>query len=157
MLLFNAGSSNVKVRVYPQPPAKLPAPQVTWPVPPLFSFLVQAGSVSEAERYRVFNMGIGMVLVIEPKRLSRVEAVFCGTANQTGVQNDIARMGWLAGGYPESVATNGIGQQCPSGMAATEHAARAIMAGEGEIYIASGVEDMQKVIECAERTGKRGE
>jgi phosphoribosylformylglycinamidine cyclo-ligase len=40
----------------------------------LFSFLVQAGSVSEAERYRVFNMGIGMVLVIEPKRLSRVEA-----------------------------------------------------------------------------------
>jgi phosphoribosylformylglycinamidine cyclo-ligase len=47
----------------------------TWPIPPLFSFLVQAGSVSEAERYRVFNMGIGMVLVIEPKKLSRVEAV----------------------------------------------------------------------------------
>jgi phosphoribosylformylglycinamidine cyclo-ligase len=45
----------------------------TWPVPPLFSFLVQAGSVSEAERYRVFNMGIGMVLVIEPRNLSRVE------------------------------------------------------------------------------------
>ncbi|HEX7502259.1 MAG TPA: phosphoribosylformylglycinamidine cyclo-ligase [Acidobacteriota bacterium] len=47
----------------------------TWPLPPLFSFLVQAGSVSEAERYRVFNMGIGMVLVIDPKKLSRVEAV----------------------------------------------------------------------------------
>jgi len=47
----------------------------TWPLPPLFSFLVQAGNVSEAERYRVFNMGIGMVLVIDPKRLSRVEAV----------------------------------------------------------------------------------
>lgn len=46
-----------------------------WPVPPLFSFLVQAGSVSEAERYRVFNMGIGMVLVIDPRKLSRVEAV----------------------------------------------------------------------------------
>lgn len=46
----------------------------TWPVPPLFSFLVQAGSVSEAERYRVFNMGIGMVLVIEPRNLSRVES-----------------------------------------------------------------------------------
>jgi phosphoribosylformylglycinamidine cyclo-ligase len=46
----------------------------TWPVPPLFSFLVQAGSVSEAERYRVFNMGIGMVLVIDPRKLSRVEA-----------------------------------------------------------------------------------
>ena len=47
----------------------------SWPVPPLFSFLVQAGNVSEAERYRVFNMGIGMVLVIDPKRLSRVESV----------------------------------------------------------------------------------
>jgi phosphoribosylformylglycinamidine cyclo-ligase len=46
----------------------------TWPVPPLFSFLIQAGSVSEAERYRVFNMGIGMVLVVDPRKLSRVEA-----------------------------------------------------------------------------------
>jgi acetyl-CoA acetyltransferase len=74
-----------------------------------------------------------------------VEAVFCGTANQAGMQNDIARIAWLAGGFPECVATNGINQQCPSGMAATEHAARAIMCGEGDIYIASGVEDMQKV------------
>ncbi|MBN2569522.1 MAG: thiolase family protein [Deltaproteobacteria bacterium] len=74
-----------------------------------------------------------------------VEAVFCGSANQSGMQNDIARMAWLAGGFPESVATNGIGQQCPSGMSAVEHAARAIMCEEGDVYIASGVEDMQKV------------
>jgi acetyl-CoA acetyltransferase family protein len=74
-----------------------------------------------------------------------VEAVFCGSANQVGMQNDIARLAWLAGGFPESVATNAINQQCPSGMSATEHAARAIMCGEGDIYIASGVEDMEKV------------
>jgi acetyl-CoA acetyltransferase family protein len=74
-----------------------------------------------------------------------VEAVFCGTANQAGMQNDIARLAWLAGGFPEVVASNGVNQQCPSGMAATEHAARAIMCGEGDIYIASGVEDMEKV------------
>lgn len=74
-----------------------------------------------------------------------IEAVFCGSANQAGMQNDIARLAWLAGGFPESVATNGINQQCPSGMSATEHAARAIMCGEGDIYIASGVEDMEKV------------
>ena len=61
------------------------------------------------------------------------------------MQNDIARLAWLAGGFPEVVASNGINQQCPSGMAATEHAARAIMCGEGDIYIASGVEDMEKV------------
>ena len=74
-----------------------------------------------------------------------VEAVFCGTANQAGMQNDIARIAWLAGGFPECVASNGVNQQCPSGMAATEHAARAIMCGEGDIFIASGVEDMEKV------------
>ena len=74
-----------------------------------------------------------------------IEAVFCGTANQTGMQNDIARLGWLASGYPDSVATNGVNQQCPSGMSCIEHAARAIMCGEGDIYIASGVEDMMNV------------
>jgi phosphoribosylformylglycinamidine cyclo-ligase len=45
----------------------------TWPVPPIFTFLVEAGKVDERERYRVFNMGIGMVLVIGRKDLSRVE------------------------------------------------------------------------------------
>ncbi len=74
-----------------------------------------------------------------------IEAVFCGTANQTGMQNDIARLGWLASGLPDSVATNGVNQQCPSGMSCIEHACRAIMAGEGDIFIASGAEDMQNV------------
>ena len=74
-----------------------------------------------------------------------IEAVFCGSANQSGIQNDIARLGWLAGGFPESVPANGIGQQCCSGMAAVEHAARAILCGEGDVYVAAGVEDMQHV------------
>lgn len=75
----------------------------------------------------------------------QVESVFIGTAIQVNKQFDIARLGWLAGGYPESVATNTICQQCPSGMSAVEHAARAIMCGEGDIYIAGGVEDMYQV------------
>lgn len=74
-----------------------------------------------------------------------VEAVFVGTANQTGMCNDIARLGWLAGGLPESVPTNGVNQQCPSGMACIEHCARAIMVGEGDTYIAAGAEDMQHI------------
>ncbi len=74
-----------------------------------------------------------------------IDAVFCGTANQTGMQNDIARLGWLASGYPDSVPTNGVNQQCPSGMSCIEHACRAIMADEGDIFIASGVEDMMNV------------
>ena len=47
-----------------------------------------------------------------------IEAVFCGSANQTGMQNDIARFAWLASGLPMETPTNCIGQQCPSGMAA---------------------------------------
>jgi len=45
-----------------------------WPVPPIFRFLVEKGGVSLEERFRVFNMGIGMVLIIAPDKLSRVEA-----------------------------------------------------------------------------------
>jgi acetyl-CoA acetyltransferase family protein len=74
-----------------------------------------------------------------------IESVFVGCANITGMQNDIGRLAWLAGGFPESVPTNTLTMQCPSGMAAVQHAARAIMCGEGDIYIAAGVEDMQKV------------
>jgi phosphoribosylformylglycinamidine cyclo-ligase len=44
-----------------------------WPVPDIFTFLCEAGKVSEKERYRVFNMGIGMVLIIDQNHLSRVD------------------------------------------------------------------------------------
>ncbi|MGI6548754.1 MAG: thiolase family protein [Syntrophomonadales bacterium] len=74
-----------------------------------------------------------------------VEAAYIGTANQGGVTNDMGRLAWLAAGLPESVAANSICQQCPSGMSATEHAARAIMCGEGDIYVVGGVEDMGKM------------
>ncbi len=57
-------------------PEKLAAMiEKNWPVPPVFSFLVEKGEVGEEERYRVFNMGIGMVLVIDQRRLSRVEEI----------------------------------------------------------------------------------
>ncbi len=74
-----------------------------------------------------------------------VDAVFVGTANPSGMQNDIARLSWLASGLPESVPTQTICNQCPSGMSATMDAARAIMTGEADIMIAAGAEDMEKV------------
>lgn len=46
-----------------------------WPVPPIFNFLVDAGKVSFEERFRVFNMGIGLVMMIDPKNLSSVEQI----------------------------------------------------------------------------------
>jgi acetyl-CoA acyltransferase len=74
-----------------------------------------------------------------------VDAVIIGSANISGMQNDIGRLAWLAGGYPESVPSNTVTNQCPSGMAATMHAARSIMTGESDIMLAGGVEDMDKV------------
>lgn len=74
-----------------------------------------------------------------------VDAVLVGCANPSGMQNDIGRLGWLASGLPDSVPTNTLTNQCPSGMSATMHAARAIMTGETDIMIAAGVEDMEKV------------
>ncbi|MGA3086521.1 MAG: thiolase family protein [Thermodesulfobacteriota bacterium] len=74
-----------------------------------------------------------------------VEGVFIGSANPSGVQNDIARASWLASGLPESVPSQTICNQCPSGMSATMDAARAIMTGETDIMISGGAEDMEKV------------
>lgn len=45
-----------------------------WPVPDIFNFLCDAGKVDKQERYRVFNMGIGMVLIIDKNQLSKVES-----------------------------------------------------------------------------------
>ena len=74
-----------------------------------------------------------------------VEGLFIGSSNPSGMQNEIARFSWLASGLPESVPTQTICNQCPSGMSATMDAARAIMTGEADIMISGGVEDMFKV------------
>jgi acetyl-CoA acetyltransferase family protein len=74
-----------------------------------------------------------------------VEAVLVGCANPSGMQNDIGRLAWLASKLPESVPSNTLTNQCPSGMSATMHAARSIMTGETDIMISAGVEDMEKV------------
>jgi phosphoribosylformylglycinamidine cyclo-ligase len=44
-----------------------------WPVPEIFNFLCEQGNIDNKERYRVFNMGIGMVLIIDKNHLSTVE------------------------------------------------------------------------------------
>jgi phosphoribosylformylglycinamidine cyclo-ligase len=45
----------------------------SWPVPPLFRLIQEKGKVAEAEMYKVFNMGLGMVLVVSPGDLHDVE------------------------------------------------------------------------------------
>ncbi|MBN1653103.1 MAG: thiolase family protein [Deltaproteobacteria bacterium] len=74
-----------------------------------------------------------------------IECLFIGTANPSGMQNDIGRLAWLAEGLPFSVPSQTIQNQCPSGMCAVMDAARSIMTGEHDILLAGGVEDMNKV------------
>jgi phosphoribosylaminoimidazole (AIR) synthetase len=49
-----------------------------WPVPDIFNYLVSAGKIDFYERYRVFNMGIGMVLIIGRESLRKCEELLNG-------------------------------------------------------------------------------
>ncbi len=74
-----------------------------------------------------------------------VEEVYLGCANQAGEDNrNVARMALLLAGFPVSVPGLTINRLCASGLAAVNLAARAIRAGEGEIYVAGGVESMSR-------------
>jgi 3-oxoadipyl-CoA thiolase len=74
-----------------------------------------------------------------------VEEVFFGCANQAGEDNrNVARMAALLAGLPVEVAGVTVNRLCASGLNAVNQAARAIKAGEGEVYIAGGVESMSR-------------
>jgi len=79
---------------------------------------------------------------IEP---SLVEDVYLGCTNQAGEDNrDVARMALLLAGLPVSVAGVTINRLCASGLDAINQAARAIRCGEGDVFIAGGVESMSR-------------
>ncbi len=74
-----------------------------------------------------------------------VEEVFFGCANQAGEDNrNVARMASLLAGLPVEVGGVTVNRLCASGLNAVNMAARAIRAGEGEVYIAGGVESMSR-------------
>ncbi len=76
---------------------------------------------------------------------SKVEDVILGCANQAGEDNrNVARMALLLAGLPESVPGETVNRLCASGMSAVAGAARAIRAGEGDVFIAGGVESMTR-------------
>jgi 3-oxoadipyl-CoA thiolase len=74
-----------------------------------------------------------------------VEEVYLGCANQAGEDNrNVARMATLLAGFPVSVAAVTFNRLCASGLTAVNAAARAIKAGEGDVYIGGGVESMTR-------------
>jgi 3-oxoadipyl-CoA thiolase len=74
-----------------------------------------------------------------------IEEVVAGCANQAGEDNrDVARMSALLAGLPMSVGGTTVNRLCASGLDAVIHAARAIRVGEGDVYLAGGVESMTR-------------
>lgn len=74
-----------------------------------------------------------------------IEEVIFGNANQAGEDNrNVARMSALLAGLPIEVGGTTINRLCGSGIDAVIYAARAIMAGEGDVFIAGGTESMTR-------------
>jgi len=85
--------------------------------------------------------------IVERNKLDRalIEEVYFGCANQAGEDNrNVARMATLLAGLPVEVAAITFNRLCASGLNAINQAARAIKAGEGDVFIAGGVESMSR-------------
>jgi 3-oxoadipyl-CoA thiolase len=76
---------------------------------------------------------------------AEIEDVYLGCANQAGEDNrNVARMAALLARLPESVAGVTVNRLCASGLSAIVSACHAIAAGDGELFVAGGVESMSR-------------
>jgi acetyl-CoA C-acetyltransferase len=89
-----------------------------------------------------------------------IEDVYLGCANQAGEDNrNVARMAGLLAGLPEQVAGVTLNRLCASGLSAIVSACQAVRCGEGDLFVAGGVESMTRaplVTAKPERAFKRG-
>jgi 3-oxoadipyl-CoA thiolase len=76
---------------------------------------------------------------------AEIEDVYFGAANQAGEDNrNVARMGALLAGLPQEVAGVTVNRLCASGLSAVVGSAHAIRAGDGDLFVAGGVESMSR-------------
>ena len=76
---------------------------------------------------------------------ARIDDVYMGAANQSGEDNrDVARMAALLAGLPVDVPGVTVNRLCASGLEAVNEASRALRLGEGDLYLAGGVESMSR-------------
>jgi 3-oxoadipyl-CoA thiolase len=85
----------------------------------------------------------------------RVDDVLLGCANQAGEDNrNVARMATLLAGLPVEVPGQTVNRLCGSGLQAVASAAQAIAAGEGDVFLAGGVESMTRAPYVILKSGK---
>jgi len=91
----------------------------------------------------------------------QIEDVYFGAANQAGEDNrNVARMAALLAGLPESVAGVTVNRLCASGLTAVTAACHAVIAGDGDLFVAGGAESMSRapfVIAKPDKAFPRGE
>src|ERR687886_3115674 len=76
---------------------------------------------------------------------AEIEDVYLGCANQAGEDNrNVARMAALLAGLPEEVAGVTVNRLCASGLSAVVGACHAVAAGDGDLFVAGGVESMSR-------------
>jgi len=76
---------------------------------------------------------------------AEIDDVWLGCANQAGEDNrNVARMAALLAGLPESVPGVTVNRLCASGLTAVTAACHAVMAGDGDLFVAGGVESMSR-------------
>jgi 3-oxoadipyl-CoA thiolase len=84
-----------------------------------------------------------------------IEDVWLGAANQAGEDNrNVARMAALLAGFPESVAGATVNRLCASGLTAVVGACHAVAAGDGDLFVAGGVESMSRAPFVTPKTEK---
>jgi 3-oxoadipyl-CoA thiolase len=75
----------------------------------------------------------------------QIEDVYLGCANQAGEDNrNVARIAALLAGLPQSVAGVTVNRLCASGLSAVVSASHAVVAGDGDLFVAGGVESMSR-------------
>src|SRR5215510_13396194 len=104
------------------------------------------GGLSEVRPDDLAALVIAELVRRNPKLdVSLIGDVVLGCANQAGEDNrNVARMSLLLAGLPVSVPGETVNRLCASGMSAIANAARAVALGEGNYYIAGGVESMTR-------------
>ncbi len=90
---------------------------------------------------------VAVAAAVERARVdpSEIEDVWLGCANQAGEDNrNVARFAALLAGLPESVAGVTVNRLCASGLSAVVGACHAVIAGDGDLFVAGGVESMSR-------------
>lgn len=105
-----------------------------------------AGALSTIRPDDLAAMTIKALIERNPQiDVNEIEDVILGAANQAGEDNrNVARMALLLAGLPVTIGGNTVNRLCASGLQSIMDATRAIQSGDGDIYIAGGVESMTR-------------